>query len=325
MDKELVNSFDERFQLIKKNRLTLLTKKNKCRSEYYILKRMAMKSNILIVDDELDIRELVSELLETQGYRTITACDGVDALEKMGSENFDLYIIDMAMPKMDGMTLLREIKRIQPLAVVIVLTAYTSIEGAVEAIHSGAYQYISKPIKSVELFELVKKAIEYSNELYGPLQKIVDPGNYTILPSCPTILLGFSPEEKTEFYNLGKVKKIQAGDSITLSENKEGTMIIIESGEISVWMSNSNFDYLKKHDSWGEENIILDSSIPVNLKAESPVTLKIFERKKILDYFSFRDDLLLNRFIINISSSLFLKWRKAIQRIVMLKLVTHHD
>ena len=284
-----------------------------------------MKNNILVVDDEQDIRDLVSELLETQGYRVITATDGINALEKMSSENFDLYIIDMSMPRMDGMTLLREIKKVQPLAVVVVLTGYSSIEGAVEAIHSGAYQYISKPIKSGELFELVKKAIEYSSELYGPLQKIIDPGSFSSTPTGPNILLGFTPEERAEFYSFGKVKTFQTGDAITLSENKDGSLLLVESGEISVWMSNSNFDYLKKYDTWGEENIILESSMPVNLRAESPVTLRIFERKKILDFFSFKGDILLKRFIVNISSSVFLKWRKSIQRIVMLKLVTHND
>ncbi|MCL2062745.1 MAG: response regulator [Candidatus Cloacimonetes bacterium] len=284
-----------------------------------------MKSNILVVDDEQDIRELVSELLETQGYRAITASDGLDALDKMGSENFDLYIIDMSMPKMDGMALLREIKKIQPLAVVIVLTGYSSIEGAVEAIHSGAYQYISKPIKSSELFDLVKKALEYSTELYGPLQKVIGTDSFTLTPTGPTILLGFSAEERAEFYSLGRVKEFQSGDIITLSDQKDGSIIIIESGEISVWMSNSNFDYLKKFDTWGEENIILESSMPVNLRAESPVTLRVFERKRILDFFSFKGEILLKRFIINISSSVFLKWRKAVQRIVMLKLVTHSE
>ena len=284
-----------------------------------------MKSNILVVDDEQDIRELVSELLETQGYRVITACDGMDALEKTSSENFDLYLIDMSMPKMDGMTLLREIKKTQPLAVVVVLTGYSSIEGAVEAIHTGAYQYISKPIKSSELFELVRKALDYSNELYGPLQKVVDTGAYSITPTGPTILLGFTAEERAEFYSLGKVKMYQPGDIVSLSEQKDGSMIIIESGDISVWMSNSNFDYLKKFDTWGEENIILDSAMPVSLRAESPVTLRMFERKRILDFFSFKGEILLKRFIVNISSSVFLKWRKAVQRIVMLKLVTHSE
>ena len=284
-----------------------------------------MSKKILVVDDEQEIREIICELLETQGYSVSTAIHGVDALEKIGLDNFDLYIIDLFMPKMDGMTLIRELKQIRPLAVIVVLTGYSSIESAVEAIQAGAYRYIAKPIKSNELYELVKKAIDYSNDLYGPLQKVIDSGSFSIIPTGPNILLGFTPEERAEFYGLGRVKTYESGDIISVSERKDGSFIIIESGDISVWMSNSNFDYLKKYDSWGEENIILESSIPVNLRAESPVTLRVFERKKILDFFSFKGNVLLKRFIINISSSLFLKWRKSVQRIVMLKLVTHND
>ena len=107
-----------------------------------------MKKNILCVDDEQEIRELITELLETKGYRVVTAADGEDALEKMKHDSFDLFLIDMSMPRMDGMTLLKEIKKVQPLAVVIVLTGFSSIEGAVNAIHAGAYQYLSKPVKA---------------------------------------------------------------------------------------------------------------------------------------------------------------------------------
>jgi len=281
-----------------------------------------MKSNILVVDDEQTIRELITDLLESKGYRVITATDGEDAVEKVSAETFDLFIIDMAMPKMDGMTLLKEIKKVQPLAVVIVLTGFSSIEGAVNAVHAGAYQYISKPIKAQELYDLVEKAIEYSQELYGPLQKTFDTDSFSIAPTGPTILTGFSPEDKAEFYGLGKVRTYQPGENISLSDNKDGSILIIESGEISVWMSNSNFDYLKKYDSWGEESLILDNSMPSNLRAESEVVIRLFERKRILDFFSFKGEKLLKRFIINISSSVALKWRKSIQRIVMLKLVT---
>jgi len=284
-----------------------------------------MKSNILVVDDEESIRELVSELLETKGYRIVTASDGADALAKMESETFDLFITDMSMPNMDGMTLLKEIKKIQPLAVVIVLTGFSSIEGAVNAIQAGAFQYLSKPIKSKELFEIVEKGLEYSSELYGPLLKSVDTSSFTINPTEPIILHGFSTEEIAEFFSLGKLRNYNAGDTIVLSEDKDGSIIIIESGDVSAWMNNSNFEYLKKYDSWGEETIILPGQLPVNLRAESPVTVRFFERKRILDFFSYKGEKLLKRFIINISSSISLKWRKSIQRIIMLKLVTHDN
>ena len=284
-----------------------------------------MKSNILVVDDEESIRELISDLLETKGYRIVTASDGRDALSKMESETFDLFITDMSMPNMDGMTLLKEIKKIQPLAVVIVLTGFSSIEGAVNAIHSGAFQYLSKPIKSAELFDVVERGLDYSNELYGPLLKSVDTSSFTINPAEPIILNGFTSEEIAEFYDLGRLRTYNTGDPINLSDDRDGSIIIVESGDVSAWMNNSNFDYLKKYDSWGEETIILPGSQPVNLRAESAVTIRFFERKRILDFFSFKGEKLLKRFIINISSSISLKWRKSIQRIIMLKLVNHDN
>jgi len=284
-----------------------------------------MKSNILVVDDEASIRELIGDLLETKGYRIVTASDGQDALSKMDTETFDLFITDMSMPNMDGMTLLKEIKKIQPLAVVIVLTGFSSIEGAVNAIQAGAFQYLSKPIKSAELFDVVERGLDYSSELYGPLLKAVDTSSFTINPTEPIILNGFTTEEIAEFLSLGKIRSFTSGEPINLSDDRNGSIIIVESGDVSVWMNNSNFDYLKKYDSWGEETIILPGSLAVNLRAESAVTIRFFERKRILDFFSYKGEKLLKRFIINISSSISLKWRKSIQRIIMLKLVTHEN
>jgi hypothetical protein len=82
---------------------------------------------------------------------------------------------------------------------------------------------------------------------------------------------------------------------------------------------------LKKYDSWGEEGFILAGSMPVNLRAESNVTVRFFDRKRVHDFFNFKGESLKLRFIINISSSIGLKWRKAIQRIIMLKLVTNNN
>ena len=284
-----------------------------------------MNGNILVVDDDQDLRDVITDLLETQGYFVVTATDGYDALEKLSKTSFDLFIIDLSMPKMDGIKLLAEIKKIHPAAVIIVLTGYSSIEGAVNAINFGAYHYISKPIKAAPLFNLVRKAIDYSYELSESNNKQTRPGYYSSLPTRPSVLFGFKKDEIDEFYKIGKKKTYEASEVITLSEKHDGSFIIIDSGEISVSMSGSNFDYLKKYDSWGEENIILESSMPVDLIAESKVVLHIFERRGILSFFSTKEDLLWKRFIINMSNQVFLKWRKTIQRLVMLKMITQED
>ena len=103
-----------------------------------------MKKHILVVDDEQGVREICKDFLEEEGYRITLAVDGQDALEKMDNDDFDLYLIDMAMPKIDGFELMKLIKKSHPLAVIIVLTGFSSIEGAIKAVHAGAYQYLSK-------------------------------------------------------------------------------------------------------------------------------------------------------------------------------------
>ncbi len=281
-----------------------------------------MKKHILIVDDEQTIRELCKELLEEEGYEVTLAVDGQDALDKMDYDVFDLFLIDMAMPRIGGFELMKMIKRKQPLAVIVILTGFSSIEGAVKAVHAGAFQYLSKPINSEELFEVAKAGVRHSEDLYGPLQKAFEPGSDTVQKGEPIILHGFSPEDKVDFMALGRIRKYEIGDDIPISNENSGSIIIIEDGEVSVWLNNTTIDYLQKWDSSGEESFILTGSTFVTLRAETTVKVRHFDRKKILDFFAYKGEKLLKRFMINLVNSTFFKWRKAVQRIVMLKLVT---
>ena len=116
-----------------------------------------MQSHILVVDDDKTIRMLCKEILEEAGYKVTLAADGEEALEKMDYDDFDLYLVDMVMPRMDGLELMKKIKQKQPLAVVMILTGFSSIEGAIKAVHAGAFQYLSKPINIDELLNAVKE------------------------------------------------------------------------------------------------------------------------------------------------------------------------
>ncbi|MBL7148648.1 MAG: response regulator [Candidatus Cloacimonetes bacterium] len=281
-----------------------------------------MKKHILIVDDEHSIRELCKELLEEEGYKITLAVDGQDALDKMDYEVYDLFIIDMAMPRLGGFELMKLIKRKQPLAVIIVLTGFSSIEGAVKAVHAGAFQYLSKPINADELFEVVKAGLQYSEDLYGPLQKAFEPGSDTVQKGEPIVLHGFPPEDKVDFMALGRIRKYDVGENIPLGDDKTGSIIIIESGEVSVWLNNTTVDYLQKWDTCGEESFILAGSSFISLRAETVAKIRHFDRKKLLDFFAYKGEKLLKRFMINLINSTYFKWRKSIQRIVMLKLIT---
>lgn len=112
---------------------------------------------ILLVDDEKAQREMLAGFLSRQGYKVVTAEDGVGALERYSAGSFDLVLSDFRMPGMDGFTLLRELKRRNPEAVVVIMTAYGTVNTAVAAMKEGAYDYLNKPIDLDELLLRIER------------------------------------------------------------------------------------------------------------------------------------------------------------------------
>ncbi len=125
---------------------------------------MAMKDrNILIVDDEESMRELLTAVLEEEGYITKAVSRGEEALEEVGKGDFDLVIMDMKLPRMSGIEALQEIKEIKSELTVVLITAYASVDSAVKAMKLGAYDYLTKPFDVDELKMLVEKIFERRN------------------------------------------------------------------------------------------------------------------------------------------------------------------
>jgi DNA-binding NtrC family response regulator len=118
------------------------------------------KGRILIVDDEANARAALSEILREEGYETETAGDGFKALGKLGSFAADLVLTDLKMPGLDGIGLLREVRTASPSAVVVVMTAFGTIDSAVEAIKLGAENYLTKPLQPDALVAVVARAME---------------------------------------------------------------------------------------------------------------------------------------------------------------------
>ena len=116
--------------------------------------------NILIVDDDQDVREVLSDVVKNMGKHSITASDGREGLKRFQEHPVDLVITDLKMPEMDGTVLLKEIKRMDKDAVVIVLTGYPSIDTAVETIKEGAYDYLTKPLRVAEIEVVIERALE---------------------------------------------------------------------------------------------------------------------------------------------------------------------
>ena len=115
--------------------------------------------NILIVDDEKNYPTIIGELLQEEGYTSLTASSGMEALDILNNELIDLVLTDVKMPGMSGIQLLEKIKEINPDIPVIIMTAYGSVEKAVEAMHKGAYTFILKPFENQALIAHIAKAI----------------------------------------------------------------------------------------------------------------------------------------------------------------------
>ncbi len=128
--------------------------------------------SILVVDDEAMMRDLLEKILVREGYVVKTAGNGVEALEMLQHENFELIISDMKMPNMDGFELLKTVKQEYPSINVIIMTAYGDTYTVKDALLLGADEYITKPFKSHEISLVVERA--YWRLLAAEKQKMHD-------------------------------------------------------------------------------------------------------------------------------------------------------
>jgi len=126
-----------------------------------------MSFRILVVDDEKDMLALLSRYItEETDYQVKTENDPLNALEIFKKEPFDLVIMDLKMPKMGGLDLLRQTKKIRPDSSAIIMTAYATIETAVEAIQEGAYDYITKPFRRERILLTIDKALQWRRIIF---------------------------------------------------------------------------------------------------------------------------------------------------------------
>jgi DNA-binding NtrC family response regulator len=115
---------------------------------------------VLVVDDRLEMAEVIAEEFSDRGYEATATNSGREALRRLRAERVDALVTDIAMPEVDGLELLHASMRLDPRRPVIVMTAYSTLELAVEATTSGAYHCLSKPFRFEVLFRIVREALE---------------------------------------------------------------------------------------------------------------------------------------------------------------------
>jgi DNA-binding NtrC family response regulator len=124
---------------------------------------MSQMMHTMVVDDEETICVALSAWLTKEGYKVETALSGPEALAMMDQKQCDLYLVDFKMPGMDGLQLLAEIRKRQPDAAIIMITAHGSIQSAVEAMKRGAIDYLCKPFDPEELSMLMERQGRFNN------------------------------------------------------------------------------------------------------------------------------------------------------------------
>jgi two-component system response regulator HydG len=178
------------------------------------LKNQKLKLHILVVDDSPDTLEVIQRNLETQNYRVSTSPGAVEAIKILESIPIDLVITDLKMPEVDGLSLIRHIQENLRETEVMMITGYPSIEGAVEAVKTGAEEYLAKPFTDEELLQAVERVI-----------KKADSRKAAQKPSSelPSIRHGIIGESKVMQMVFSAIEKAASSSATVLISGESGT------------------------------------------------------------------------------------------------------
>jgi two-component system response regulator AtoC len=183
-----------------------------------------VKTRILIVDDDEVSCRLFEEVLEGEGHEVQTAQSGEEALERLRSESYDLLLVDVRMPGISGLDVTRTMRQEQPELPVIVMTAFGSIETTVEAIHEGAFDYVSKPMNLDELKKIVSRALA-QRDSQAPAQKSIKQLDD---PEQQKTVIGRSPAMVEVFKMIARVAPTKS-TVLILGESGTGKEVIARS------------------------------------------------------------------------------------------------
>jgi DNA-binding NtrC family response regulator len=174
------------------------------------------KARLLIVDDDPIVRDSLGQWFDSEGYQVETVSSGREALGRAERDRWDLALLDIKMPGMDGMELQSRLREIDPEMPLIIMTGYASVETAVEALKNGAYDYITKPFDPDELVHLVRRALEHratKREVVRLRENLQE-----VFPKSDLIGQGPSMKRVTEL-----IQTVAATDATVLVTGESGT------------------------------------------------------------------------------------------------------
>lgn len=202
------------------------------------------QANILVIDDDEAIRDLCQQVFSRDGNRVVAAEDGLIGLTRFKKESFDLIILDFKMPGMGGMDVLNEIKGDDPEAIVIVITGYSTIESAVEAMKNGAYDFVPKPFTPDSLRLIARRALEKKKlalenillraEVKENLGPKVIIGKSESMKKVEDLVLKVSPTDSTVLISgdSGTGKELVARAIHHYSRRKDKPFVVVDCGSL---------------------------------------------------------------------------------------------
>lgn len=219
------------------------------------------KPRILVADDEPNIRLLVDQALGVEGYEVVTAVDGEHALKKFSDGVFDLVLLDLKMPGLDGMEALRRVKKRKPGQPVIVMTAFATVETAASAMRLGAVDYLQKPFTPEEIRAIVKSVLTRSRLVAKPAEKVdtfedalgmaknaITQHDWTKAPEYLKRACALNPTRAEPFNLLGVVFEL-AGDIAEAQRMYEAALALDESYEPAQFNLNRTLERARRdHD-----------------------------------------------------------------------------
>ncbi len=256
-------------------------------------------ANVLIVDDEEDIRNLSSQILRRKGYKTDTAADGNEALQKTKENPYDLALVDLVLPGgINGLDIIKEISRSSLDTRIVAFTGFCDASIIERTRRAGAHGFLSKPFFSDQLLQTVGKWIgekENSKKTQEENKKGNDNSDHE-----PGIFSSFPRTAMQNILMMGTKIELQQGLKMDISYNKEISLLL--SGKANVLFGNQIVNRIKEGDMIGGSTIFTKNNLnyAMTLVAKTHCDLLIIPKIKLKSYFAEQQLSLLLRFSANI-------------------------